>query len=112
MTQHVDTYDEEVALAPKTPSRGSMYEFLGWSTVANGQVEYQAGSVVSGFADEKKDEESGQVTGLKGKTLYAIWLTKNPAYLSFDPMGGIGAPAMETHPQGETVDVSLTAKRD
>ncbi len=73
MTQHVNTYDEEVALAPKTPSRGSMYEFLGWSTVANGQVEYQAGSIVSEFADEVKDETTGEVTGLQGKTLYAQW---------------------------------------
>ncbi len=98
MTQKVDEYDEEVALSSKTPSRGSMYEFLGWSTVKNGQVEYQPGSIVSQFADVNGSE-------LTGKTLYAIWLTKDPAYLSFDAMGGIGAPSMETHPQGTEVSV-------
>ena len=98
MTQTVAEYDEEIALSSKTPSRGSMYEFLGWSTVKNGQVEYQPGSIVSQFADVNGSE-------LTGKTLYAIWLTKDPAYLSFDAMGGIGAPSMETHPQGTEVSV-------
>ena len=105
MTQTVAEYEEEVALSSKTPSRGSMYEFLGWSTVKNGQVEYQPGSIVSQFADVNGSE-------LTGKTLYAIWLTKDPAYLSFDAMGGSGAPSMETHPQGTEVSVKADDNRD
>lgn len=105
MTQNVAEYDAEVALSDKTPSRGSMYEFLGWSTVKNGQVEYQPGSIVSQFADVNGEE-------LTGKTLYAVWLTKDPAYLSFDAMGGIGAPSMETHPQGTEVSVKVDDNRD
>lgn len=105
MTQTVAEYDAEVELSSKTPSRGSMYEFLGWSTVKHGQVEYQPGSIVSKFADVNGSE-------LTGKTLYAVWLTKDPAYLSFDAMGGIGAPAMETHPQGTEVSVKVDDNRD
>ena len=109
MTQQVGEFDEQVALEPSEPTRGDAFIFQGWSTVKNGNVEYQAGSIVSGFADETIDEDT-DMTELNGKTLYAVWLVKDPAYLSFDANGGTGAPGMETHPVASTVQLPGSRK--
>ena len=111
--QHITTgYDNEVALLDGTanPTKEG-HEFLGWSTVPNGNVEYQKGTKVKGFADESIDEETG-IVSLTGRTLYAVWHMNDPTYLAFDANGGNGAPGMEAYPksiEGHPTTVNVAA---
>ena len=66
------------------------HTFKGWSSTADGSVEYSSGDSIPASAD---------------KTLYAVWQLNTYA-VSFNANGGIGAPSAQTKTYG--VDLTLS----
>ena len=66
------------------------HTFKGWSSTADGSVEYSSGDSIPASAD---------------KTLYAVWQLNTYA-VSFNASGGIGAPSAQTKTYG--VDLTLS----
>lgn len=68
------------------------HTFKGWSSSAEGSVEYSAGDTIPASADE---------------TLYAVWEINTYA-VNFDANGGVGAPAAQTKDYGVSLTLSST----
>ena len=82
-------YGDDVTLAQNTFTRDG-YEFNGWSTTSNGEVEYTDGQVISGL--------TGDVT------LYAVWL---PIYtITYNANGGVGEIPQTEFASGTTVTLA------
>ena len=82
-------YGDDVTLAQNTFTRDG-YEFNGWSTTTDGELEYTDGQVISGL--------TGDVT------LYAVWL---PIYtITYNANGGIGEMPQTEFASGTTVTLA------
>ena len=81
----------DVTISSVLPTREG-HTFEGWSTSANGNVEYNAGDVYSIDASV---------------TLYAVWET-NIYTITYDANGGIGAPEPQTKTYGVNIALSST----
>ena len=85
------TYNEALTLTNEIPTRTG-YTFKGWSTSANGAVEYIPGGSFDFNADT---------------TLYAAWEI-NTYTVKYNANGGTGAPASQTKTHGVALTLSGT----
>lgn len=85
-------YAESIKLSTQEPTRDD-YIFLGWSTSAQGSVEFAPGSVCS--VNENI-------------TLYALWREEENEvyYIIYNANGGKNAPSMQTKNEDEDITIS------
>jgi len=85
-------YAESIKLSTQEPTRKD-YIFLGWSTSAQGSVEFAPGSVCS---------ENENIT------LYALWQEEENEvyYIIYNANGGKNAPSMQTKNEDEDITIS------
>ena len=84
-------HGKNIALATYSPRRTG-YKFAGWSSTANGAVQWSAGGTYSTNANA---------------TLYAVW-TPNTYTITYNANGGTGQPGNQTKTHGVNLTLSST----
>jgi len=87
--EQTKTHSVGINVSLEVPTRTG-YDFLGWSTSANGNVEYEAGASFTTEADT---------------TLYAVWQLKTYS-VTYNANGGENAPEMQTKKHFEDLVLS------
>lgn len=91
VTVYNATTNYKFTISSTKPTRTG-YDFLGWSTSANGTVSYAPGD---------------SITLSTGDTLYAVWLIKEYT-VSYNANGGTGVPSNQIKTYGTNLTLSST----
>ncbi len=89
-TPQTKIHDTNLILSSAVPTRTN-YNFNGWSTSANGSVEYASGATYKNNSDI---------------TLYAVWTPIDIYTITYDANGGENAPAPQTKYHGISIRLS------